>query len=277
MDSQERIEILETRFSAEIARLHRRVQVTWALAAMGCLGAFLLGGQRESIAQTFGVTLQQLATRVITLETKTQDITRITDPNTNQPTIRFTGVNVQIVNGVGVTLSANGTGNLIVGYNELRLLPPGPTIRTGSHCVILGRQNNYTSTSGIIGGQQNLISGEGACVLTGLRNTASDDFACVVSGAVNTANQGLTSILGGTWNIASGLYATIVGGNTNTASGPNSSVSGGYLNQASGANASVTGGEENAASGAYSTVSGGGGRSATGDYDWRGGGLFQDY
>ena len=55
-------------------------------------------------------------------------------------TIRFSGVNVQIVNGLGATNgnpvnpfdpTTNGLGNLIVGYNELnsRVLPicPGPS------------------------------------------------------------------------------------------------------------------------------------------------------
>ena len=32
--------------------------------------------------------------------------------------MRFTGVNVQVVNGAGSTATANGTGNLIVGYDE---------------------------------------------------------------------------------------------------------------------------------------------------------------
>ena len=34
-------------------------------------------------------------------------------------TIEFSGVNVRIVNGLGSTDSMNGTGNLVVGYNEL--------------------------------------------------------------------------------------------------------------------------------------------------------------
>ncbi|NOU45070.1 MAG: hypothetical protein HOO87_16230, partial [Methyloglobulus sp.] len=31
----------------------------------------------------------------------------------------FTGVNVQVVNGQGSTLTANGKGNLVIGYNEV--------------------------------------------------------------------------------------------------------------------------------------------------------------
>ncbi len=36
-----------------------------------------------------------------------------------QPTVRFSGVNVQVVDGTGDTDgTVNGTGNLVVGYNE---------------------------------------------------------------------------------------------------------------------------------------------------------------
>jgi hypothetical protein len=46
-------------------------------------------------------------------------------------TIRFHGVNVQIMNGSGMTGGmVDGLGNLIVGYNELRL---AGNDRSGSH------------------------------------------------------------------------------------------------------------------------------------------------
>jgi hypothetical protein len=35
-----------------------------------------------------------------------------------KPTIQFSGVNVQIVNGEGKTASVNGDGNLVIGYDE---------------------------------------------------------------------------------------------------------------------------------------------------------------
>ena len=46
-------------------------------------------------------------------------VSRMIDPNTGQDTLRFSSMNVQIVNGNGTTFNnSNGTGNLIVGYNE---------------------------------------------------------------------------------------------------------------------------------------------------------------
>ena len=84
-------------------------------------------------------------------------------------TIRFTGVNVQIVNGLEATNgnpncpncetgTVNGLGNLIVGYNELlgTFRPPN---HTGSHNVVVGTDNNYTSWGGLVAGFAHEIAG----------------------------------------------------------------------------------------------------------------------
>ena len=98
-------------------------------------------------------------------------------------TIRFTGVNVQIVNGLGATngfpdappsldpaeTTTNGLGNLIVGYNEERALasvhcamvPDSPLcqdIRTGSHNIVVGAAHNYSSFGGLAVGMRNTVS-----------------------------------------------------------------------------------------------------------------------
>jgi hypothetical protein len=93
-----------------------------------------------------------LTTQVNTLVSLLQGVTR------NGNNIVFTGLNVQIVNGTGSTnLSENGTGNLIVGYNELR---GSSDNRTGSHNIVVGKYNNYSSYGGIVAGYWNEISGE---------------------------------------------------------------------------------------------------------------------
>ena len=70
-------------------------------------------------------------------------------------TILFSGVNVQIVNGLGATngrpdnpdsinplfTQTNGTGNLIVGYNEPG--HPAGDNRTGSHNIVAGIYNSW--------------------------------------------------------------------------------------------------------------------------------------
>ena len=135
------------------------------------------------------------------------------------PTISFHGANVRIVNGSGSTDGAvDGTGNLIVGYNELRLSPE-PNDRSGSHNLVVGKEHNFNSFGGLV---------------AGLRNTLS-------------ANH--SSVSGGRDNTASGYYSSVSGGSSNTASGSRSSVSGGAANTASGSRSSVSGGLSRTVSG----------------------------
>ena len=61
-------------------------------------------------------------------------------------TIRFTGVNVQVVNGMGATATMNGVGNLVVGYKELG--NPDGDDRRGSHNIVGGQENTHTSWGG---------------------------------------------------------------------------------------------------------------------------------
>jgi len=102
-------------------------------------------------------------------------------------TIRFTGVNVQVVNGVGSTNTVNGTGNLIVGYNELG--NPKGDDRTGSHNIVGGRRNTSSSWGGIVVGQENAATGQFASVTGGRRNTASG-YGSSVSGGYNRSVSG---------------------------------------------------------------------------------------
>lgn len=87
-----------------------------------------------------------------------------TDPT--RPTALFNGVNVQIVNGlgatngnpgtrIGATPAINGLGNLIVGYDEPRLPEEGSSDKSGSHNLIVGEENNYTSYAGVVFGFRN--------------------------------------------------------------------------------------------------------------------------
>ena len=117
-------------------------------------------------------------------------------------TVRFTGVNVQIVSGSGATDGAvNGTGNLIVGYNEAR---GGGNTRTGSHNIVVGTQNNFSRFGGIVVGKFNEIGG---------------DYASVTAGNQNTASQRYSSVSGGENNVASGSASSVSGGNGVTQSG----------------------------------------------------------
>src|SRR5262249_34083056 len=73
------------------------------------------------------------------------------DADANEVVI--SGANLRIVNGLGATDTTNGLGNLIVGYNESRAPGcsgsiPGPFCtdnHTGSHNVVVGSRNNFSS------------------------------------------------------------------------------------------------------------------------------------
>lgn len=165
-----------------------------------------------------------LKNRVQALENLTEDMSIVTQDG--ERTVRFSGVNVQVVNGSGSTGTSNGTGNLIVGYNAQR----GGTAaeRTGSHNLVVGDRHEYISHGGAVFGFENSIWGPS------------------------------NSVVGGTGNAAGlGPYATVSGGSSNTASGYYSSVSGGFGGSADGAYSSVNGGRQNVAQGAYSSILGG--------------------
>jgi hypothetical protein len=218
--------------------------------------------------------------------------------------IFFDGVNVNIRSGQGATngsppgsglpIRVNGTGNLIVGYNEV--IDPyngdGTPVsrKVGSHNIVVGAGHNYSSYGGLVAGSDNIISNFYASVTGGRRNVASAGHSSVNGGELNTASGFLSHVSSGENNTASGFRSSVSGGNVNTASGNWSSVSGGGVNTASGNLSSVSGGQANEASGGHSSVSGGisneasgfnssvsGGQTpnATGTNDWRAGSLFE--
>jgi len=150
-------------------------------------------------------------------------------------TLRFSGLNLQLVNGTGKTDGRNGLGNLIVGYNALPVV--GDAARTGSHYLVVGDGHGWTSSGGIIGGESNTASGKSASVIGGTFNTASGVGAIVTGGSNNTASGWFSSVSGGTANTASGDpssswwmgdFTAVSGGRGNTAIGVESSILGGY-------------------------------------------------
>lgn len=229
---------------ARSRRAERRSRVLSGIVVGGLCLTVTLPLAAPAVAQGYGVTLAQLLNRVIALETKTASMSAIVDPVTSKPTVRFEGVNLQVVNGSGLTEgSINGVGNLIVGYNESL----GFAKHTGSHNLIVGDNHSYSSFGGIVVGQSNTIT------------------------------EAFASVSGGTNNIAGGFGASVSGGNGNSALHIDASVTGGRFNTATAFCASVTGGEVNKADNEGATVSGGQFRTASGQNDWRGGSLFQDF
>jgi hypothetical protein len=185
-----------------------------------------------------------------------------------KPTIKFEGVNVQIVSGAGTEAAAvNGEGNIVIGYNE------SPGTQTGSNNLILGGEQTYTSYGGILGGSRNTISGPFSAVISGGLNVASGGESSVSGGQSNTASGNASTVGGGFENTASALNTSVSGGYANTASQFDSSVSGGHENTANSVGSSVSGGVKNTASGEDSSVSGGESNKAKGEMTWVGGGY----
>ena len=168
------------------------------------------------------------------------------------------GANLHIVDGSGDTSgTVNGLGNLIVGYNELR--GNGTDDRTGSHNLIVGSAQSYSSYGGLVAGSYNSVLAPLASVTGGYSNTANAGSSSVSGGRDNTAGGMYASVSGGRDNTANGTYASVSGGADNEAMGERSSVSGGENNTASQYASSVSGGANNTASGYWASVAGGGG------------------
>ena len=156
---RERLEALENQaqaFAKQMRAAERRLHC-WRRIAYGLLIVGLV-----SLPLASGITAQDesseyrgIRKRLAALEYKLQYITG--GPNE----VVITGANLRIVNGLGTTDTTNGLGNLIVGYNELRMHFPDCAgnphpfcrdARTGSHNVVVGEGNNFSSFGGLVVG-----------------------------------------------------------------------------------------------------------------------------
>jgi hypothetical protein len=198
-------------------------------------------------------------------------------------TALFKGVNVQVVNGLGKTDSINGLGNLIVGYNTARAgLNVRPVCSNGEYqnpdaCAANGflwAENHKSGSHNIVGGDANAYSSFGGLVV-GKWNAINNVYSSVSGGRNNIASGFLSSVSGGQLNTASSFFSSVSGGSRNTASGGSSSVSGGEFNAASDFFSSVSGGFDNTASSPSSSVSGGRSIFANGISTWAAGGLCE--
>jgi hypothetical protein len=124
--------------------------------------------------------------------------TALDDTGVAGPNVYLTGINLHLLDGSGVTYGAgapfHGHGNLIIGYNEIPgTIPIGPVPnivgRDGSHCLVLGAENQWISDGSFVGG---------------VRNTIGAPFSHIAAGALNaTAPTGLLSFIGaGAQNVA---------------------------------------------------------------------------
>jgi hypothetical protein len=122
----------------------------------------------------------------------------------------FSGMNVSVVSGSGATdATPNGLGNLTIGYNEKDMSNKESiklNAKGGSHNLIVGKGQSYTSYGGFVAGASNSISAP---------------YATVTGGFNNSADGSYSSVGGGQLNVASGDYATVSGGLARKAEGNN--------------------------------------------------------
>ncbi|MEM9515037.1 MAG: hypothetical protein AAGA42_09285 [Actinomycetota bacterium] len=233
------------------------------LSGDGAIKLFNFRGTVDVLADVVGYysneSLVELDNRVAELEALVADMS--IEQVDGQRTVRFTGVNVQIVDGTGDTAcgtnqteACSGRGNVLIGYQEDT---SDPADRSGVHNLVVGENHEYTSHSGAAIGSSHSISGEGASVSGGFNNTASGRGASVSGGSGNTASGRDSSVSGGRFNAAEDRTSSVSGGDQNSAVAPSASVSGGVNNTASGGSSSILGGNSNLAPGGASSVAGG--------------------
>jgi hypothetical protein len=124
---------------------------------------------RVTDLETSNTTLQG---QIESLEALLAGVTR------DNTTLKFTGMDLQIVNAADSTATTNGLGNLIIGYNAQRA---GAT-RTGSHYLVVGDEHEWTSYGGILAGNRNTASGYTSPILGGQERTVATDYACHPNG-----------------------------------------------------------------------------------------------
>jgi hypothetical protein len=183
-----------------------------------------------------------------------------------KPTVQFSAVNVQVVNGTSSTSTVNGEGNLVLGYDE------APGAQTGSHNLVLGELQDYRGNSNIVAGYHNKITDDYSAAF-GRLNTISGT-ASTVAGQDNTASATGASVLGGYKNKVSAPFGAITGGCSNVVGSGTvpvnsactdtvghasnfASIGGGAGNQATGIDSAAMGGLQGLARGAESAVVGG--------------------
>ena len=190
-----------------------------AVGVLSTLGALSFTHIGPAQAGSSGASLAALAARLKrdeaalkTLQSENAALKAKTAPlSVSGKDLTITGVNVHIVSGSGTTSDGtedadgnpvpgkplSGRGNLIIGYNAKGNDQGAGDVRTGSHNLILGGKNSYSSYGGLVVGYDNVISGRYASVSGGSQNKAIAGSSTVSGGANNKASGNGSAVSGG--------------------------------------------------------------------------------
>ena len=91
---------------------------------------------------------------------------------------------------------------------------PPPAI-TGSHNIVAGQSNSYTSFGGIVVGNWNKLSGEYSAAIAGYSAKATGKQSVVIGGMSNEAKGDYSVAVGGQYNESSGKNASGLQGPVN--------------------------------------------------------------
>jgi uncharacterized coiled-coil protein SlyX len=117
------------------------------------------------------------------------------------PHVVFTGVNLHVRSGRNATNDGgtlSGLGNLIVGYNETQSAPVVydgagcDRVLTGSHNIVMGTGNFFTSYGGIVVGSNHCVTSPNSSILAGDTNEAHGLNSAILGGnrrGTSTQNQ----------------------------------------------------------------------------------------
>lgn len=117
------------------------------------------------------------------------------------PHVLFSGANIHVRSGSGVTddhsalgNASTGLGNLVIGYNEA---PLGLEVdRTGAHNLVIGPHHRYGGRGCFVAGSGNAVFGAYSSVTGGTANFAKGAFSTVAGGSANVAERESSSVTG---------------------------------------------------------------------------------
>lgn len=93
--------------------------------------------------------------------------------------------NLTVRNGTGETQSQNGSGNIIIGYNEDAF---NNKDRGGSHNLVIGAEHQYSAYGGLVVGENHQINSPYASITGGRDNRVSASHATIGGGANTVVN-----------------------------------------------------------------------------------------